>query len=81
MTRTVFGLLFTVAGISWLYPQSRTPAVVASVIAVVTPLLAHPWLAEQDLRTRTHSGALSRFFLDSLIGLTAIRAHEGLMLA
>jgi len=75
MTRTVFGLLFTVAGISWLYPQSRTPAVVASVIAVVTPLLAHPWLAEQDLRTRTHSGALSRFFLDSLIGLTAIRAH------
>jgi len=75
ITRVTFGLVFTVAGISWLYPQSRTPALIAAVAAVVVPLFAHPWLTEQDFRTRTHSGALSRFFLDALLGLTAVGAH------
>ena len=30
---------------------------------------------ERDLRVRSHMGALSRYYLDALLGLVAIRAH------
>jgi ABC-type bacteriocin/lantibiotic exporter with double-glycine peptidase domain len=75
LARAVFTLMFTVGGIAWLYPESVVPALTAAAIAVAVPLFAQPWLAERDLRARTHAGALSRFFLDTLLGLTAIRAH------
>ena len=32
-------------------------------------------MIERDLRLRTHSGALSHFYLDALLGLVAIRTH------
>jgi len=32
-------------------------------------------LSERDLRVRSHSGALTRYYLDALLGLIAIRAH------
>jgi ATP-binding cassette subfamily B protein len=75
LARAVFGLAFTVAGIAWLYPEGSAPALVAAAAAVAVPLAAQPWLAERDLRARSHAGALSRFFLDTLLGLTAVRAH------
>ena len=73
--RVACALLFTVLGIGWLYPESCMPAVAAAIAAVAVPMLAQPWLAERDLRARSHAGALSRFFLDALLGLTAVRAH------
>jgi len=39
------------------------------------PIAAKPWLEERDLRARSHAGALNRFFVDALLGVTAIRAH------
>src|SRR6185295_1811557 len=66
--RSVFGLVFTVAGIAWLYPAGRIPAFVAALIAVGVPAAALSWVADKDLRARTHSGALSRFLLDVLLG-------------
>jgi ABC-type multidrug transport system fused ATPase/permease subunit len=75
LARVVCGLIFTVLGIAWLYPESWGPAVAAAIAAVAVPLLAQPWLAERDLRARSHAGALGRFFLDALLGLTAVRAH------
>src|SRR4030095_13315819 len=39
------------------------------------PAAALSWVTEKDLRARTHSGALGRFLLDALLGLTAVRAH------
>ena len=45
-----------------------------SLLAVVSaglPLAAQPVLAERDLRVRSHAGALSRFYLDALLGLVA----------
>jgi ABC-type bacteriocin/lantibiotic exporter with double-glycine peptidase domain len=68
-------LVFTVAGIAWLYPGSGAMALVAALVAIAVPLAARPWLEERDLRARSHAGALSRFFVDALLGLTAIRAH------
>jgi ATP-binding cassette subfamily B protein len=73
--RAVFGLLFTIIGIAWLYPAGRVPALAAAVLAVGVPAAALSWMTEKDLRARTHSGALSRFLLDALLGLTAVRAH------
>jgi ATP-binding cassette subfamily B protein len=75
VSRAVFGLFFTIIGIAWLYPASRVPALVAAVIAVGLPAATLSLITEKDLRARTHSGALSRFLLDALLGLTAVRAH------
>ncbi len=35
----------------------------------------HQAIREQDLRFRTHDAALSRFYLDALLGLVPIRTH------
>jgi ABC-type bacteriocin/lantibiotic exporter with double-glycine peptidase domain len=75
IARVGCALAFTVAGIAWLYPGSGGLAVVAALVAVAVPLVARPWLEERDLRVRSHAGALSRFFTDALLGVTAVRAH------
>ncbi|MGH8589043.1 MAG: ATP-binding cassette domain-containing protein [Gammaproteobacteria bacterium] len=50
-------------------------ATLAVIGAVGLPLAFQPHLQELDLRVRTHTGALTRFYLDALLGLTALRAH------
>ena len=70
-----FELLLTTAGIIWLDPRS-TPLVIAAALASGSlPWLLNKPLVERDLRVRTHVGALSRFYLDALLGLIPIRAH------
>jgi ABC-type bacteriocin/lantibiotic exporter with double-glycine peptidase domain len=73
--RSSFELLLTTTGIIWLAPASAPMALLAVLVAVGVPLLANPLLTERDLRVRTHVGALSRFYLDALLGLVAVRAH------
>jgi len=73
--RPVFEMLLTVAAIAWLYPASGPLAAVAAFAAIGIPLAAQPGLAVRDLRLRSHTGALSRFHLDALLGWTVIRAH------
>jgi ABC-type bacteriocin/lantibiotic exporter with double-glycine peptidase domain len=68
-------LVLTTAGIAWLDPASAPLAVLTAALAVGVPLAAQPLLAERDFRVRTHVGALSRFYLDTLLGLVAIRTH------
>jgi len=75
LTRGAFELLLTVAGIAWLDPASLPLAATAAAVSLALPLMAQPILAERDLRVRSHAGALSRFYLDGLLGLVAIRAH------
>jgi ABC-type bacteriocin/lantibiotic exporter with double-glycine peptidase domain len=75
LLRSIFELALTTAGIAWLDPMSAPIAVLASVAAVGLPLLVQPLLAEHDLRVRNHAGALSRFYLDALLGLVPVRAH------
>src|SRR5712691_4081366 len=73
--RSVFELIVTVAGIIWLDPSLAVPAVVAASLAVALPLIVQPLLAERDLRVRSHTAALSRFYLDALLGLVPVRTH------
>jgi ATP-binding cassette subfamily B protein len=68
-------LLLTAVGLAWLDPRIAGLAVVASLLAVVLPLLLQKPFAEHDMRLRTHASALSLFYLDALRGLIPVRAH------
>ena len=76
LARSVLTLLVTAGAICWLDPPSSALAIAAAIAAVGIPLLFRPRLQERDLRVRTHTGALSRFYLDALLGLTAVQAHN-----
>ena len=67
---------FLVLGITLLDPASAPIAFAAAVAAVGLPLAAQPLLGERDLRVRDHAGALGRFYLDSLLGIVAVRSHS-----
>ncbi len=76
LMRWVFTLLLTTGGIMWLDPGAAPLAVLAAGCAIGVPLFVQPLLAERDLRVRNHAGGLSRFYLDSLLGLVAVRTHS-----
>ena len=73
--RTVCELFFTLAGIVWLDPGTLPLVLAAGVLSIGVPLFLLPRLEEWDLRVRNHAGALSRFYLDALLGLFPIRTH------
>ncbi len=73
--RTGFQLLLTALGILWLSPICAPLALLAVGWSVGCSLLAQWVLAEQDGRIRTHAGALTRFYLDGLLGLIPVRTH------
>lgn len=68
-------LSISAIGVVWLAPNAW-PFMVASLGAALIPLFSSYWLlAERDLRVRTHSGGLMRFYLDAMLGLMPIRTH------
>ncbi|HEY3216500.1 MAG TPA: ATP-binding cassette domain-containing protein [Candidatus Eisenbacteria bacterium] len=73
--RRCFELVLTTAGIIWLDPGAAPAALAAALVAVGLPLAMQSPLIERDLRMRNHAGALSRFYLDALLGLVPVRAH------
>ena len=75
LTRRVFELLLTAAGVIWLDPATLPLVSAAALTALVLPLVTQPIFSERDMRVRSHAGALARYYLDSLLGLVAIRVH------
>lgn len=75
LLRYGFEIVFTTAGIIVLDPSLAPIALLAAFAAIAIPILSQPLLIERDLRLRTHSGALSHFYLDALLGLVAIHTH------
>ncbi len=74
-TRSIFELCATAAGIIWIEP-STAPLVILILAACLLPVLAsQSSFTERDLRTRSHAAGLTRFYLDAMLGLVAIRAH------
>jgi ATP-binding cassette subfamily B protein len=73
--RAALVLALTVAALAWIDPPSAPLALAGAALALGVPLALLPVLQGLDLRARTHAGALSRFYLDVLLGLTAVRAH------
>lgn len=73
--RQVLEIVLSATGIIWLAPASAPRALAAAAAAVLVPLLLQKPFTERDLRVRSHAGGLTRFYLDALLGLTAIRTH------
>jgi ATP-binding cassette subfamily B protein len=73
--REGFELLLTAAAILWLAPSLAAIVAASALAAVLIPLLGQPVLFERDARVRSHVGGLSRFYLDSLLGLVPLRVH------
>ncbi|MGB7812564.1 MAG: cysteine peptidase family C39 domain-containing protein, partial [Polyangia bacterium] len=75
LLRTICELLTTTAGVIWLYPSGAALVLALAGLMLVLPLCCQPALVERDLRMRGHAGGLARFYLDALLGLSAVRAH------
>jgi ABC-type bacteriocin/lantibiotic exporter with double-glycine peptidase domain len=73
--RTSLQLVCTAMAIAWLDPASGWLALLSAACALAIPLGAERLIAERELRQRSHAAALSRHYLDSLLGLTAARTH------
>jgi ABC-type bacteriocin/lantibiotic exporter with double-glycine peptidase domain len=54
-------------------PASAAPAALCAIVCAATGLLLVPAQAERDLRLRSHTGAIARFYLDALLGVASIR--------
>lgn len=76
LVRTGFQLILTTIGVIWLDPISAPLAILGTLFFVGLSLLTRPLLEERDLRLRTHIGALSRFYLDGLLGLVPLKTHS-----
>lgn len=75
LVRVALTTLLTGAALAWLAPASRWLIAGLALAVLAPPLLAHGALAERELRVRTHHGAITRFFLDALLGAVPARAH------
>ncbi|WP_394829657.1 ATP-binding cassette domain-containing protein [Pendulispora albinea] len=75
LVRCVMDLLVTTAGLLWIDPESALPIALGAALSLVGPWLAQRALSERDLRVRSFDGALSRHYLDALLGLLPLRAH------
>ncbi|HYI10059.1 MAG TPA: ATP-binding cassette domain-containing protein [Thermoanaerobaculia bacterium] len=65
----------TFAALLFLMPQASGTLVLGGLALLAIALGFQPLFAEIDLRARTHTGGLTRFYLDALAGLGAIHAH------
>jgi ATP-binding cassette subfamily B protein len=75
MLRVALELCATAAGIIWLEPSAAPLVLLIAASALLPMFTTQSVLAEQDLRVRSHSAGLTRFYLDAMLGLLAIRAH------
>ncbi|MDM8523697.1 ATP-binding cassette domain-containing protein [Desulfococcaceae bacterium HSG8] len=75
LIRTCFQIILTGAGIAFLFPPGAMIAILAAAFAALMPFAVQSFMSEQDLRVRTHASGLSRFYLDTLLGLIPIRTH------
>jgi ATP-binding cassette subfamily B protein len=69
-------LLATAAGLIWLEPAEWWLIVLIAATALILPLLTKSLFSECDLRVRSHAAGLTRFYLDAMLGLLPIRAHN-----
>jgi ATP-binding cassette subfamily B protein len=75
LSRSVFELAAVSIGLILFWPSAWPGVIALAAVSAGFPVLANAPLRERDLRARTHLGALSRFYLDALLGLVAVRAH------
>ena len=75
LLRSVAELVVTAAGLVWLDPASAPIVLAAATVAVVIPWAMLSTLVERDLKVHAYQGSLTRYYLDALLGLMALRTH------
>jgi ATP-binding cassette subfamily B protein len=75
LLRLFFQIILTVSAIIFIVPESAGIAVLSTIFSISMSFVSQPLLEEQDLRLRTHVGAMSHFYMDALLGLIPIRTH------
>jgi ATP-binding cassette subfamily B protein len=75
IVRTGFQIAATVAALGFLDSRVLPLAIIGGLSTICIPFFAHAVLAERDMRVRTHSGSLARFYFDALLGLVAVQSH------
>ena len=75
LVRIGFTLAVTGTALTVLDPVGWGGGGLLAGFLLLAPLAAVPVLVGLDLKLRTHLGALARFHLDALLGLSAVRAH------
>jgi ATP-binding cassette subfamily B protein len=73
--RLTFQLLLTAAGVILLDPLSAPYAIAFTVVFGVVAYFSNIVQREREMRLFTHDSALSRFYLDALLGLIPARMH------
>ncbi len=76
LLRCATEIVVTAGAIAWLDPPTAPLAALAAGLSLTVPLVLARPLTERDLGVRVHVGALCRFHLDALLGLSPIRAHR-----
>ncbi len=77
LIRQILEIILMTIGIGIIHPQGAGVAVAAALFFTGAAAAAQPVLKERDLRVRTLTGAINRFYLDALQGIVPIRAHAG----
>ncbi|MEX1365480.1 MAG: ATP-binding cassette domain-containing protein, partial [Nannocystaceae bacterium] len=73
---SLFELAVSLGAVYWIDPRSMyTAAIFGTIIVGTFFACARPPLVERDLRLRNHAGALSRYYLDALLGAVPVRTH------
>jgi ATP-binding cassette subfamily B protein len=75
IARTAIEIAVVTAGLVWLDPRGAPVAIALGLVMLLVPFAAEPAVADRDLRMRNHAGALTRFYLNGLLGLVAVRTH------
>jgi len=73
--RVAFQFVLTALGVILLDPISAPWAIAFTLIFGVIAYFSNIIQRERALRLSTHDGALSRFYLDALLGLVPVRMH------
>ena len=73
--RLAFQLVLTALGVILLDPISAPWAIAFTLVFGVLAYFSNIIQREREMRLFTHDGALSRFYLDALLGLIPVRMH------
>jgi ABC-type bacteriocin/lantibiotic exporter with double-glycine peptidase domain len=75
LMRSAAELGVTAVGLVWLDPPSAPIVLAAAAISVAIPWSMQSTLIERDLKVHAYQGSLTRYYLDALLGLMALRTH------
>ena len=75
LVRSVMDLLVVSAGLVWIDPRGLPLVATVAAIAIAVPWITQSILIERDQRVRSYDGALTRYYLDALLGIVAVRTH------